>query len=158
MGTDADDYRGLTATVSGSGVTLFATRLGGSTATGGGELVKLTDTSGYNAALTGTPTVLATAATNTAFRGVALAPYFLPDLVVDVSAPATATIGVPFVYTITATNIGNQSASDIDLSFVVPDGLTRLGPMTFSNGFGVQSIPPDVWFTGGVLSQELPPP
>ena len=74
VGADADDYRGLAATVSGSTVTLFATRKGGGGASGGGELVKLVDSSGYNGAFAGTPTLLATAAVNTAFRGVAMAP------------------------------------------------------------------------------------
>jgi DNA/RNA endonuclease YhcR with UshA esterase domain len=74
IGVDTDDYRGLTATVSGTSVTLFATRKGGSAAAGGGELVTLTDASGYNGAFAGTPSVLVTAAINTAFRGVALAP------------------------------------------------------------------------------------
>ncbi|MBY0275122.1 CehA/McbA family metallohydrolase [Candidatus Binatia bacterium] len=74
VGVDTDDYRGLAATVSGTTVTLYATRKAGSGATGGGELVTLTDASGYGGAFAGTPSVLATAATNTAFRGVALAP------------------------------------------------------------------------------------
>jgi hypothetical protein len=74
VGTAADTYRGLTATVSGSIVTLYATRKGGSGAAGGGELVSLVDASGYNGAFAGAPTLLVAAATNTAFRGVALAP------------------------------------------------------------------------------------
>ena len=74
VGVSADAYRGLTGTVSGSSVTLFATRKGGSGLTGGGELVTLTDASGSTGNLTGTPTLLATAATNTAFRGIALTP------------------------------------------------------------------------------------
>ncbi|MET0793611.1 MAG: hypothetical protein ABW061_18975 [Polyangiaceae bacterium] len=74
LGTAADAYRGLTGVVSGSSVTLYATRKGGSTATGGGELVQVIDAAGFNGALTATPTLLATAAVNTAFRGVALAP------------------------------------------------------------------------------------
>ncbi|ULH13877.1 hypothetical protein MF271_00065 (plasmid) [Deinococcus sp. KNUC1210] len=61
-----DIFRGLTGYVSGSTVTLFAT-----TPT---KLVSITDSSGYNANLAGSFTTLATAATNTAFRGVALAP------------------------------------------------------------------------------------
>ncbi len=73
-GAFGDAYRGLTGIVDGTTVTLFATRKGGSGATGGGELVSLTDSSGYNANLAGTPTLLATATTNTAFRGVALQP------------------------------------------------------------------------------------
>ena len=64
----ADAYRGLTGVVSsGGGVTLYATR-------NGNELVSLFDASGYNGAFNGTPTSLATAPADTAFRGVALAP------------------------------------------------------------------------------------
>lgn len=74
IGGDADDYRGLTGVVSGNTVTLYATRHGGNTAAGGGELVSIVDASGYNAAINATPTLLATAATQTAFRGIALAP------------------------------------------------------------------------------------
>lgn len=80
VGTDAEDYRGLTAVRNGSSVALYATRRGGSGAAGGGELVTLTDASGYNAALTGTPTLLATAASNTAFRGVARVPEAPPAI------------------------------------------------------------------------------
>ncbi len=74
VGVDADDYRGVTAMVNGTTVTLYAIRKGGSGTTGGGELVSLTDSSGYNGSFSGTPTLLATAGTNTAFRGVAFAP------------------------------------------------------------------------------------
>lgn len=70
VGVNADDYRGLTSFVNGNTVNLFATRLGGSGAAGGGELVSLVDNSGYNGAFTSTVTVLATAGANTAFRGV----------------------------------------------------------------------------------------
>lgn len=74
VGSSADAYRGLTGVVSGGAVTLFATRKGGSAAAGGGELVSLVDASGSAGSLAAAPTVLATAVTNTAFRGVALAP------------------------------------------------------------------------------------
>jgi hypothetical protein len=74
VGAASDAYRGLTATVSAGAVTLYATGLGGSGSTGGGKLVTLTDASGYNAGFAGTATVLAAAASQTAFRGVALAP------------------------------------------------------------------------------------
>ncbi|MEI7658050.1 MAG: hypothetical protein WCK33_08300 [Phycisphaerae bacterium] len=70
LGTAADLYRGLTAAVTQSGVQLFATRKGGSTAAGGGELVSLLDASGYNATISGSITLVATAGSNTAFRGV----------------------------------------------------------------------------------------
>jgi hypothetical protein len=74
VGAPTDAYRGITGLVKGTSVTLYATRKGGTTAVGGGELVTIVDASGYNGAFSGTPMLLATAATNTAFRGVALAP------------------------------------------------------------------------------------
>ena len=75
VGVNADDYRGVTATVSAGTVTLFATRKGGSNAAGGGELVRIVDTTGYNGNVSSlVPTLLATASTKTAFRGVALVP------------------------------------------------------------------------------------
>jgi predicted extracellular nuclease len=58
--------RGLTGVASGSSVTLYVTN--------GSTLQTLTDTSGYNATITGTLTSIATAGANTAFRGVAFAP------------------------------------------------------------------------------------
>ena len=73
VGANADDYRGLTGIVTGTSVTLYATRLGT-------QLVSLTDTSGYNGAFTGIPTLLASSGTNKAFRGVALVPEGPPAL------------------------------------------------------------------------------
>lgn len=79
VGTATDDYRGLTAKVSGTTVTLFATRTGAnSVPIEGGEVVSLADASGYNGAFSGTPVVLITAITDaTAYRGVALVPVQL---------------------------------------------------------------------------------
>jgi hypothetical protein len=74
VGATADAYRGVTGIVNGSNVTLYAVRKGGTTAAGGGELDALVDSSGFGGTFTASPTMLATAATNTAFRGVALAP------------------------------------------------------------------------------------
>lgn len=77
IGSPADQYHGLTLNVSGNVVTVFATRLGSNSSTvWGGELVKLTDNSGYNGTLTAAPVVLAAVTTpnNTSFRGVALVP------------------------------------------------------------------------------------
>jgi hypothetical protein len=71
VGSGADAYRGVTGVVSGTSVTLYATR--GALATGGGQLVKLTDASGYDGILAGTPTTIATAGAAKSFRGVALA-------------------------------------------------------------------------------------
>lgn len=68
----SSNYRGLTGIVQNNGsVTIYAT-VGTANNVGAGQfLVSLTDSSGYNGTLTGTPTVIATAGTNEAFRGVA---------------------------------------------------------------------------------------
>ena len=60
--------RGLAGERTAAGVAIFGTRNNGT------ELVKLYDNGGYNAAISGSFTALATAATNTAFRGMAFAP------------------------------------------------------------------------------------
>ena len=91
--TTGDAYRGLAGTVSGTTVTLFATKGGSSTsAAGGGVLVKVIDTTGYNAPFSSpTLTTLATFATNTTFRGVALAPES-PQVTASISGVANGTI------------------------------------------------------------------
>ena len=78
VGLESDAYLGLTAKLTGTTVSLFATRQGANNL-GGGELVSLTDASGYNGTFIGTPSVIATAPLNKAeFRGVALVPQPLP--------------------------------------------------------------------------------
>lgn len=61
--------RGLSGSVSGSSVTLFVT-----TGTSGTAVSTFTDSSGHNAVITGTASTVATAPTNTAFRGVVVVP------------------------------------------------------------------------------------
>jgi hypothetical protein len=90
VGVGADAYRGITGTISGSTVTLFATRKGGSTSAGGGELVAIVDASGFNGILSGVPVPIATAAANTAFRGVAMAPVAPPPPSFSVTPSAGA--------------------------------------------------------------------
>jgi hypothetical protein len=111
-GLGADAYRGIAGTVSAGTVTLFATRKGGSTATGGGELVMLIDSSGPNGALTGSPALVATAPANTAFRGLAMAPVSPPPPTftvtpsaganggIDPSTPQTVFQGATFAFTL----------------------------------------------------------
>lgn len=83
VGAAADTYRGLTGVVNGSTVNLFATGSGGTAAAGGGKLVSITDSSGYNAAFTASATTLATAANQTAFRGV----VYVPSSIAAVPVP-----------------------------------------------------------------------
>ena len=72
FGSAADTYRGLTGASSGGGVTLYA--VGGSGPAGGGQLVRIADGAGFGGAFAPSKATLASAATNTAFRGVALTP------------------------------------------------------------------------------------
>lgn len=72
--------RGLTGVHDGGTVTLYVTSLN--------NLVRVVDTSGYNAAPAATQNVLATAAANTAFRGVAFAPGTSPSAVEVLSISA----------------------------------------------------------------------
>lgn len=78
--------RGLTATIDTVGaattVTLYATTAS--------SLVKVADASGYGGTLSGSPTTLASAATNTAFRSVALAPVSNPTVANVEELTATA--------------------------------------------------------------------
>jgi hypothetical protein len=104
VGLLADYYAGLTIKISASNVTIFATRKGGNTAgINGGELVSLTDNSGYNGALSGTPTVLASVpvADTKAFRGIALvpqpAPFTAGNIVVYRVGDGTATLSTSMV-------------------------------------------------------------
>lgn len=66
----AGQYTGLTGVVSGNEVTLYGIRFAASA----NKLFKIVDASGYHAAITATATDIATAATNTVFRGVSLSP------------------------------------------------------------------------------------
>jgi DNA/RNA endonuclease G, NUC1 len=98
--------RGLAGSVSGSNVTLYA--VGGTT-----NLVTLTDTSGYNATMTGTITPVATAGTNTAFRGVSLVPAVAFPSVSSVNRVGTTPTNAASVdYTVTF----SQSVTGVDTS------------------------------------------
>jgi hypothetical protein len=71
----AAGVRGLTLSVNAStgAVSLFGTT-GGTAAAGGGSIYSFTDSTGFNGAFSGTAASIATAVTNTAFRGVAYVP------------------------------------------------------------------------------------
>jgi hypothetical protein len=82
-----NSFIGLTGKTVGSSVTLFATR---TTSAPGSELMSIVDANGYNAAFSASSSVVATAATNTALRGVAMAPQVV--LTVTPSAGANGSI------------------------------------------------------------------
>ena len=71
VGTGSDSYRAITGVATATGVKLYAI----ASPSAGSKIVSFTDNSGYNGAFTGTATTIASAGTNTAFRGIALAPF-----------------------------------------------------------------------------------
>ncbi|GAA2977402.1 hypothetical protein LV75_003909 [Actinokineospora diospyrosa] len=122
--------RGLTGEVTGSGVTLFAT-------TTNNVLVKVDDTAASAAPIAAASTVLRTAATNTVFRGVALAPASsttAPSITAEpqdtaVASGATATLSVtasgtgPLTYqwySGTSGNTANPVSGATSASFTTP--------------------------------------
>jgi DNA/RNA endonuclease G (NUC1) len=96
---------GLAGTTSGSTVTLFATS-GPSTATIN-ALSKVVDGSGYNSNFAPTTTALASAAINTGFRGVAMAPA-TPVISASVTSPANG--GVLHTHSISLAGTTNDGA------------------------------------------------
>jgi hypothetical protein len=112
--------RGITGSVIGSTVTLYGTS--------GTNLFQLIDASGYNATISGTVTTLATAPTNTAFRGVAFVP-------VSAVPPPMLTANPTTLPDFGNINIGSNSASQsFNLSGTnltgAPDNITITAPST----------------------------
>ena len=98
--------RGLAASLDSGTVTLFVTT-GGSNAGGGGTLGKLVDGSGHGGTLSGATVAIATAAPNTAFRGVALAPSAgtAPSVQIAPTALNATEGGATGIYTIALTTV-----------------------------------------------------
>ena len=151
-GSGADVYRGLTGFVNGTNVILYATRKGGSTGAGGGELVSFVDATGYQAPITAEPTLLARAAPLTAMRGVALAPVLAPDLTISASGPAVAAVGANFSYTLSVANGGGTAATDVEVQFTLPPGVAYAGAA--GPGFAVTQAAGVVTFSGGSVGAD----
>jgi len=109
--------RGLTAGVSNDGVvSLYATSASG--------LYSVTDTTGYNGVLSGAPTLLATAAVNTNFRGIAFAPV----------SPSAADV------TVTGRLVTSQGAA-VGQATVILTSSSGTIQSAISNPFGYFSFP-----------------
>ncbi|MEP4078026.1 cadherin-like beta sandwich domain-containing protein [Haloferula sp.] len=147
IGNSADDYRGLTATVSGNSVTLHAIRKTQGAA-GGGELVEFTDFSGFDGTFGGVPTLLASASANTAFRGIAPTPFVGPDLVVSLDAPETAATGDAFDYIFKVSNVGNADSGRFQSEFHFT---ADLSPLSFSSSEGVPDVDSGATFNSATL-------
>ncbi len=146
---------GLAAAWNGAGSTLYVST--GTGATSANNVVKVTDTAGYNAAIavtTGNNVTLYTAPTGTTVKGVAFAPVAAvaqPDLAVSVSAPATALVNTNFNYTITASNTGAANATGVAANFTIPAGLTFVSA-SGTDGFSGTETAGVVNFTGGTIN------
>ena len=117
----ASSFIGVTGTVSGTQVTLYATR------NTGGQLVRYVDNTGYNVAPTAAPTLLATAASNTAFRGVALAPVqpvVTPSLSINDVSKSEGNSGTTD-YTFTVTLSSAAPAGGVTFDIATADGTAQ---------------------------------
>jgi hypothetical protein len=110
VGTTSDAYRGLSGFVSGTTVTLYAARKGGSGSTGGGEIASLVDTAGYNANISGTPSAaIVTAALDTAFRGIVYLPACTAPTISISPSNASVCSGSSAGFTVTAAGTATLS-------------------------------------------------
>jgi hypothetical protein len=133
----AASVRGLTASVSGSTVSLYAT-----SAT---NLYFLSDPSGYDGTLTGTVVSRATASTNTAFRGIDFAPQAaapaLPTLnISDVTQAEGTTPGTTdFTFSVTLTAPAGPGGVTFDIA--TADGTAQDdNPATEDNDYVAQAL------------------
>ncbi len=93
--------RGLTGSVTGSGVTLYAT-----TSATAAQVVKVEDTAAFDATISATSTVLVTAAANTALRGIAFAPTTVATSPTITAEPQDTTITTGGTATLSVTASG----------------------------------------------------
>lgn len=136
--------RSIVGVVSGTSVTLY-----GVTQT---SLVSLTDASGYNATITGTVSVLASAAANTAFRGVAFAPQNAPAPSLTITSPLAA-FGNVCISTSAGPNsftIGGTNLTTADVTVAALAGYTY---STTSGGTYTSSL--TITQPGGSFSQPI---
>ena len=128
IGTTSEFYGNLTGVTNGSTVTLYITRKINTTG-GGSELVILTDNTGHTLvpnSFVGTPSILTTAGTNTAFRGVAMAPIKCKEPILRIGAITPTSIqiyvsdsidaGAPYEYEIStnSTPLGSSNSTNLN--------------------------------------------
>lgn len=132
--------RSLTGSVSGSNVTIYAT-----TAT---KLWSFTDSSGYGATITGTPTVLTdlttqVPASNAVFRGVAFVPQNATSSTINSLVPnVSSTSGTSVTYTETlSAAITGLATGNFTLTTTAGTATGVVGTPTTSNGGLTWTIP-----------------
>jgi hypothetical protein len=135
--------RGLQGRTNGNNVALVAST--------GSSLFTLSDNTGYNVApnLTALPTAMASAGTNTAFRGVSLAPIAAAPAIANF-APASGPVGT----TVTVTGSNMMGASVVTLNGVAVPNFTVVDAttLTFVVPTGATSGPVGITTTGGTAT------
>ena len=130
--------RGLAGSTSGTTVQFYAT----TTQTNANQIVALTDTGGYNAAFsTTTFTTVATAAVNTAFRGVAFAPQAVASpgaLAINDVAAAEGNAGTTNI-TFTVTRSGGSSGA-VSATWTLANGTSDDADFTITPQTGTVSF------------------
>lgn len=135
--------RSIVATVSGSTITLYGVN--------GPNLVTLVDASGYNATISGTVTTLATAGTNTAFRGVAFTP--VSAVIPSLSATALTAFGNVCINTTAGPNSFTISGSNLTTANVTVAALTGFTYSTSAAGTYTTTL--SLAQPGGTYSQQI---
>ncbi|HEX8364645.1 MAG TPA: Calx-beta domain-containing protein [Allosphingosinicella sp.] len=128
---------GLTGSVTGGTVSLFATTAS--------ALIRFSDASGYNGTLTGTGTSIATAGTNTAFRGVSFAPQAAapatPTINISDVSMAEGTIAGTTIFTFNVTLSGIAGPGGVTFDIATADGTAQDDdPATEDNDYVAQSL------------------
>jgi hypothetical protein len=137
-GVASNSLRGLTGSVSGTTVNLYAT----TSATSANSIVSLIDTGGYNAAFSSTTfTTVATAAANTGFRGIDFAP--------QAAGPVTPALSINdvsqdentgnFVFTVTLSAPAGPGGVTFDIA--TANGTAIAGSDYTANALIGQTIP-----------------
>ena len=136
---------GLTGSVSGNTVTLYGT------STTGNNVVSLADATGYNGTLTGAGNIIVTGTATRFLRGVTLAPTTAqPDLsITNVNVPSSSGSDRPLNYSITVSNTGGATASNVVVRLTLPSNVTFTGAT--SGGVAVTCTP-----TSGTIDCTLP--
>jgi hypothetical protein len=142
-GSSAAQVRGLNGSTAGTAVSLAASTVG--------SLYFLTDNAGYNAApsLAALPAAVATAGTNTAFRGIAFAPV-APAPAIASFTPGSGPVGV----TVTVTGTNFTGATTVALNGVAVPSFTAVDAttITFEVPMGATSGPIAVTTVGGTAT------
>lgn len=139
IGTSADKYSGIAVSVTGTTTIIYASRNNTEFAnTGGGEVIKITDNTGYStssSSFSGTPVIVVPsfAGSNKAIRGVSLVPVKckMPLLRLGVTDPISAQLfitdsldaGGPYEYAVTTTPGAPTSGFPVSSNIIVDNTL-----------------------------------